>query len=195
VAPRRGLGSRCFGFKAVGSLVLCHLWMVLWPQEIATGLYFFRGLVMPYFARARRESVRITTGGGHVHRRHNGCSPRARFFKRLSEAKVSGVCEPGFGLLAGGAFVQIDGPLGSLMVASAVARLLVQSMSDGAEGARAMELNDAVSEPQSLAERFGLRSAGAHHPQWRSHQVGFSWTVHRYGIAANPMIETRAGGA
>lgn len=154
VCLRRGFGPKYFGFQAVGTLLLFPLWTMFWPTDNPTGLYGFWAIMMFFFARAKAESTRMVAKGDIVHTRYNGTSRLSRYFKRLPEPKVKGVCEPAFGLVAGAIVMQFDRPLGSLIVASAVAMFLVQATIEGVEQARVSELNDALIEQQSIAERF-----------------------------------------
>jgi len=154
VCLRRGFGPKYFGFQAVGTLLLFPLWTMFWPTEDPTGLYGFWAIMMFFFARAKAESTRMVAKGDIVHTRYNGTSRLSRFFKRLPEAKVKGVCEPAFGLFTGAILMQLDKPLGSLIAVSAIAMFLVQATIEGVEQARVSELNDALIEQQSIAERF-----------------------------------------
>jgi hypothetical protein len=154
VCLRRGFGPKYFGLQAVGTLLLFPLWTVFWPRDNPAALYGFWAIVMFCFARARAESTRMVAKGDVVHTRYNGTSRLTRFFKRLPEAKVKGTCEPACGLVAGALLMQLDKPLGSIIVVSAVAMFLVQATIEGVEQARVSDLNDALIEQQSIAERF-----------------------------------------
>lgn len=154
VCLRRGFGPKYFGFQAVGTLLLFPLWTMFWPADDPSALYGFWAIVMLFFARAKAESTRMVAKGDIVHTRYNGTSRLSRFFKRLPEAKVKGACEPAFGLFTGAILMQLDKPLGSLIAVSAVGMFLVQATIEGVEQARVSELNDALIEQQSIAERF-----------------------------------------
>lgn len=154
VCFRRGFGPKYFGLQAVGTLLLFPLWTVFWPTQNPAALYGFWAIVMFCFARARTQSTRMVAKGDIVHTRYNGTSRLTRFFKRLPEAKVKGTCEPACGLVAGALLMQLDKPLGSIIVVSAVAMFLVQATIEGVEQARVSDLNDALIEQQSIAERF-----------------------------------------
>ncbi len=151
---RRGVGPKYFGIHALGTLLLFPLWTIFWPRESPTALYILWALTMLHLARAKAESNRMVKKGEIVHTRYNGTSRLQRYFKRFSEAKVKGTCEPVLGLVVGGILMQIDGPAGSLIVASSVGMFLGQSAIEEAEKARVSELNDALIEQQSIAERF-----------------------------------------
>lgn len=154
IGLRNGFGPRYFGFQALVAVIVVPLWMALWPGHSPALLNGFWILMLLMFLRARIQSMRMVAKGDIVHTRFNGTPILGRYFKRMSEAKIKAMCEPGFGLLAGGLISQVDKPLGSLLIASAFALFIVQATMQSAEHARASELNDALIEQQSLSERF-----------------------------------------
>jgi hypothetical protein len=151
---RREFGPKYFGFAAFGSLVLLPLWMAFWPDKSSDALNCFSVLVLFMFARARAESSRMLRNGANVHTRYNGWPRLSRWFPRMSEAKVKSKVEPAFCFIAGIFLMYLSEPLGSFVLVATVGLVLSQSTIESVERARVMELNDAMIEQQSIAERF-----------------------------------------
>lgn len=154
VCLRRHFGPKYFGFAAVASLVLMPLWMAFWPDKSSDALNCFSLLVLFMFARARAESSRMLREGTNVHSRSNGISRLSRWFPRMAEAKVKAKVEPAFCVIVGILLMYLSEPLGSFVLIATVGLVLAQSTIDSVERARVMELNDALIEQQSIAERF-----------------------------------------
>lgn len=154
VCLRRGFGTKYFGFQALGALVAVGLWASMWQGADSHPVIWFWWFMVIMFVRAKRESARMTADGGTIHTRYNGWPRLASIFKRMPEAKVKAVAEPGVSLIAGVVLLSLSEPLGSLLIVCAIALGVVQSTIEAAEHARASELNDALIEQQGLAERF-----------------------------------------
>lgn len=154
VGLRNGFGPKYFGFQAVAAAAVVPLWMAFWPGHGAALLNGFWILMLIMFARARIQSMRMVAKGDFVHTRYSGTPVLGRYFKRMSEAKIKAMCEPGIGLLIGGLIWQVDEPLGSLFVVSALSLFVVQATVENVYNARTAELNDALIEQQAISERF-----------------------------------------
>jgi len=151
---RTEFGPKYFGFAALAALALMPLWMAFWPDKSSTPLTGFWIYVLLMFARARAESGRMLRDGTNVHSRSNGISRLSRWFPRMAEAKVKAKVEPGFCFIMGILLMYLSEPLGSFVLIATVGLVLAQSTIDSVERARVMELNDALIEQQSIAERF-----------------------------------------
>lgn len=154
VCLRRHFGRSYFGFQAVFCLTVVPLWIGFWPGHSAAYLVGFWWLLVVMFVRARIESVRAFAKGHIWHSRYSGWPRLARIFRKMPEQKIKGLCEPGFGLLAGGLISQLNEPLGNLLIVSAFALFIVQGTLESTEQARATEMNDARIDTEQLAERF-----------------------------------------
>ncbi len=154
VCLRRNFGTRYFGFQALGALVAIGLWASMWPGTDGRPVVWFWWFVVLMFLRARRESIRLSGKGASIHTRYNGWPRLAAVFKRMPEAKIKASVEPVVSGIAGLALLTVSEALGSLLIVSAIALGMVQSTIEAVEQARASELNDALIEQQTLAERF-----------------------------------------
>lgn len=151
---RRRFGYRYFGMQALMAVVLMPFWMIAWPGHSRIGLMLFWWLTIVRFIRIRIESMRLLRNGVAIHTRYNGWPKLASVFKRSTESAIKAKWEPLFCFILGWVLMSVSEPLGSLVLVSTVALVLVHSTIDAVETARVMELNDAWIEQQRIAERF-----------------------------------------
>lgn len=154
VMLRTGFGSRYFGLPSLLALFAVPMWMLFWPEHDPRPIIGFWLLFLVMQLRARLETVRMLRRGVFVHTSFNGRSRLAAIFRRMPEVRIKGEIEPWLAVIAGMLALGFSQPLGSYLMVAGFSLGLVAGTIESVERARALSMNDARIEQQSLAERF-----------------------------------------
>lgn len=151
---RTGMGPQYGGVTALVALFAVPMWSVFFPGESPTGLWLFWLGFLVMQLRARIETTRMIAKGEVIHSRYNGWPRLARAFKSMPESRIKAAIEPLAVFLTALAVMEGSAPLGTYLIAAALALAFNNALIDAVSKARARELNDALIEQQQLAERF-----------------------------------------
>jgi hypothetical protein len=154
VILRKNFGSKYFGIPSAVALFTVPMWALFWPDASPVGLWVLWVLFIVMQLRARLESVRMIAKGEVVHTRFNGSPRLASVFKRMPEQKIKAGLEPLLVFIVGVLLMQVSPPLGSYLMVAAFSLGFNHSVIEAVERAQALEMNDALIEQQSVAERF-----------------------------------------
>lgn len=163
VMLRTRFGSRYFGLPSLLALFGLPMWMLLWPGHDSRPIL---GLWLVYLAmqlRARLETVRMLRRKEFVHTRYDGHPRLSALMKRMSEQRMKREAEPLLAIVFGALTLCVSEPLGSYLIVAGFSLGMVASTIESVEQARALSINDALTDQKALAER--LREIQRHGPR------------------------------
>lgn len=163
VVIRTRFGSQYFGLAALLGLFMMPAWVLFWPDADVRGLMWFWGLHVLMQFRARFEVFRMLRRNEIVHTRYNGRPRLQRLLRWMTESQVKAIGEPVFVFLCGIFMMPLSEPLGTYLMAAAFCLGLNHSVIESVERARALQLNDARIEQESIAERFREMQSRTHY--------------------------------
>ncbi len=159
---RTRMGPQHGGLIALVALFTVPMWSVFFPTENPNGLWIFWFGFLVMQLRARIETTRMIAKGDVIHSRYNGWPRLAWVFKSMPESRIKAAIEPLAVFLAALAVMEFSTPLGTYLIAAALALAFNNALIDAVAKARARELNDALIDQQQLAERFREMRGGRH---------------------------------
>lgn len=151
---RGKMGSRSIGIRGALALLLIPLWTVAWPQDDPRPLLaFWLCFGGACLAHGVAMAVRFRNGEA-THSRYSGLPHLKRLVPFLGETTVKRVVEPAVSMLAGSLVCEWSEPLGSYLIFAGLCLLLSAGVTEAMLNARTRDLNDALVDQQTLAERL-----------------------------------------
>ncbi|MBX3396697.1 MAG: hypothetical protein KF841_15175 [Phycisphaerae bacterium] len=149
-------GERYLGLQVIGGMVMIVFWPILcdpgYPPEPL--LIFLATFILMCVAVRLRTNRRITRDCPQPHSRYNGTPRLMRITGITSEVTVKRVVEPIVMWLTGAFMLSVSPPLGGYLMVTAGSLFITNSLTDGYERRRAVDMHDAYLEQRNVAERF-----------------------------------------
>lgn len=151
---RTGFGRRYFGLPSFFGLFALPLWMLFWPEQDSRPIWGLWCLFIVMQLYARIQCVLMGRQGQLIHTRYNGFPRLGFILRRTHERILKGNCEPMLVMGVGLFVMNSSPPLGSYLFTAGICLAINLLVLDALERARVMDMNDALIEQESLAERL-----------------------------------------